>query len=87
MGSSSVSLSSRAEMVPNLCGCSPLIRGAAEMKPGVCFLQKHTSQRAENLETGQALWVLLQRAELTQHLLVHPKVAAMCHAWRRGHAP
>ena len=39
---------------------SPLIRGGAEMRPGVCFLQEQTSQRVENLETGQALWVLLQ---------------------------
>lgn len=30
------------------------------MRPGVCFLQEQTSQRAENLETRQALWVLLQ---------------------------
>lgn len=56
MGCSSVSLSSQAEMVPNLCGCSPLIRGVAEMKPRVCFLQKHTSQRAEILETRLALF-------------------------------
>lgn len=47
MGSSSVSLSSRAEMVPNLCGCSPLIRGAAEMKPECAFCRStlHRGQR------------------------------------------